>query len=377
MNKKKFILYQIKINLPILIIFASFATLLPLINVALSNITIEESSNNNIDSFIIFMSLVPYIFAFIYPLTIFSYRYYRPTVDFFYQMAVDKRFTKRVKILIGLFSSIGVLLITYLLSFIILFIRYNALLSLGKTLVNINFSAFFIALPFIVLSLVATYSISLFCASLGNNQKDKFLLWFFSNVILFMFFTSISTYLLFIVSSLIAFQDYDVLINPLICSLSPLSIISIVSNTFSYLLVNGSWFSFASLSSILSLVFFILIIGFAVFSFIYTFNSKEKRGEFATINGSYNLLTYIIPHVAFLNVGIYITTTWSLGWSLIFYLPSIIFFAVYFVGYYFALVWYYKKLKMDKKNFLFYFINVGTVIALSIIICYFTFFRLF
>ncbi len=369
MSIKKYILHEFKTNLPLFIVFTVLSSLYAFLNAgtysfAISSTTIVLSSHGIALSFMV----VPFIFALIFPLTIFSYRYSRSSTDFYYQIAIDKRFFKRAKAILGLVVLLIVFTLTYLCGSLILLINYfTTSLQEGEKLAEFHFEGLVFSYPFLILTLLTSYAFSFFLGSLGSSNKDKILLFIFGSVLLFLtpgalYFTLVN---LFDLSKVGA--DTTIL-NPTFLSLSP-----ITSFEFSrYLVTNfcshGNLNYFGSgVAQISMLVSYLVQIILGVLAFIFTFNREERSGEYALISGAYDIITYLIPHLSFLSVGLYVAFTfYSMGLSS-FFILSIFFLFVYYASYYFALVWYYKKLKLPKKDFIALISNSIIVLALAVI----------
>lgn len=368
MNIKKYIFHEFKTNLVLFIVFGVFSALLTFLNTAtysfyLSYSGFVTSSNDISFSF----SVVPFIFALVYPLTIFSYRYSRSSSDFYYQIAIDKRFYKRTKAILGLIILVAVFTITYLFGYLILFLNYlTSSLKEGHNLMEFHFEGLAFSYPFLLLVLLLTYAFSFFLGSLSYSSKDKVLLFIFGSVLLFLTPGGLyfSAFNLFNLSKIDANM---VVLNPIYLSLSPLTSYKISRFISVNLCYYGNLSHFGdNVPEISMLICYLVQIVLGIFAFVFTFNRKEKSGEYALSSGATDTFSYLIPHICFLSIGLYASYTfYSFGISS-FFILSIFFLCVYLASYYFALVWYYKKLKLPKKDFIALISNCTIVLILAI-----------
>lgn len=371
MKIRQFIIHNIRINLPLFIVFAAFSVIMgitstmsqPLYTSGYSGLPYSKTT-------LLSLCIVPLIFAIVYPMTIFSYRYKRPSVDFFYQMPIDKRFTKRVKIIIGLIVLFSVFSINYFFNVLLLFIRTitsNEVTNVYLSKINYNFAGFFAAYPLLLVGILTTFAISLFFASLSNNKKDMILLWAFGSIILFTILSSFVTvvYSFMSINHFYKFQnEYDIN-HPLTLSLLPTAALFTPIAWMEELILNKPIELGNALITTLTIFFYIASILLGIAGFLYAFFLKERSGECASRSGGYNLLTTIVPHFAYFLIGLYVSVLWYLGATSYFIVPILIS-MMYIVGYYFSLVWYYKKLKINKSDLIIYICVNAFIFTLSL-----------
>ncbi len=371
MKKRQFIIHNIRINLPLFIVFAAFSLIVgitstmsqPLYTSGYSGLPYAKTT-------LLSLCIVPLIFAIVYPMTIFSYRYKRPSVDFFYQIPIDKRFTKRVKIIIGLIVLLSIFTINYFFNVLLLAIRTltsNEVTNVYLTKINYNFAGFFAAYPLLLMGIFTTFAISIFFTSLSNNKKDMILLWVFGSTILFTILSSFVSviYSFMSINNFYKFKnEYDIN-HPLTLSLLPSASIFTPIAWMEELILYKPIELGNALIATLTIFFYIASILLGVAGFLYAFLSNERSGECASKSGGYNFLTTILPHIAYFHVGLYVSILWYLGSSSYFIVPILIS-MIYTVGYYFSLVWYYKKLKINKVDLIIYICVNAVMFVLSL-----------
>ena len=96
MKMSKYIRLEIKQALPPFIIYTIFMALVSILGASNSDLYTSGviSTNTNIIPF----TIVAFIFALIYPLNLYLYRYKKSSVDFYYQLPIDKRKIRRCKL---------------------------------------------------------------------------------------------------------------------------------------------------------------------------------------------------------------------------------------------------------------------------------------
>lgn len=360
MKMSKYIRLEIKQALPPFIIYTIFMALVSILGASNSDLYTSGmiSTYTNITPF----TIVAFIFALIYPLNLYLYRYKKSSVDFYYQLPIDKRKIRRCKFLVGLAGLLISFIVFYLFSVIILMIRVNGATPPSSDyfyIIDYNFAAYFLALPIYIIVFVLTYSLSSFLASLGNNAKDSILIWVFSFCILTFFISSFSTYTCLLTTASKG-KPSNLFSNPLVSSFSPLFLYvdtnAVVSKFIMY--TNPFKASGKDLTiMIITIIFYVLNIIIGVLAFIYVWLKKDRSGEYCTINGGFNAFSKLLPHICAFIISFYVSSLWLIfGFDTAYIVPIILFF-VYGTAYYLSLALYYKRWKISKMD-LFIFIGV-------------------
>lgn len=361
MKMSKYIRLEIKQALPLFIIYTIFMALVSILGA--SNSTLYTggviSTSTNVPSF----TIMAFIFALVYPLNLYLYRYKKSSVDFYYQLPIDKRKIRRCKFLVGLSGLLISFIVFYLFSIIILMIRVSNATPPASDyyhLIDYNFGAYFIALPIYILVFALTYSLSAFLSSIGNNAKDTILIWIFGFCILTFCFSSFSTYVYMLIRASKG-NASNLFSNPLASSFSPLFLYidtNLMLSKFIYY-VNP----FANVTGkdltvmIITIIFYVINVIFGILAFLYVWFKKEISGEYCVINGGYNTFTKLLPHICAFIISLYVSSLWYIfGYGTAYIVPILLFF-VYVTAYYLSIALYYKRWKISKID-LFIFIGV-------------------
>lgn len=367
MSIKSFVFSEMKNRLPLFIVFTVFSLLYAVLSASSFQFTIPSDGIYRSASNIVgFFAFFPLVFAFVYPLTIFSYRYSKSSTDFYYSLPIDKRVFKRGNAIVGLIALVAIFTSAYLFGSLVLLLKCSTtVLKANETFIEFHFEGLLISYPFLLLSLLTAYGISFFFSSLGYGQKDKILLFIFGNVCLFFNPSVLYTlFYFFFDGSKLGLNSFLVL--PTYLSLSPIANYVVSEQITSSLCSSMRFISFSRIENVVKFVFYWLQIALSVLGFIYAFNKKERSGEAALTSGAYDTLTYLIPHLAFLTAGIYISFTFYSYGIFSFYILPFFLIMIYFACYYFALVWYYKRLKISKKDLIFFISGCSFVTVLAI-----------
>ncbi len=369
MDKRKFIKQELRSKIIFIAVFAIFNLLWGLLGSLrisfYSSGAIFIYSNTNT----LYTSFFPFLFASIYPLTIFSYRYSKPSVDFFYQMPVDKRYIKRVRMIIGLLAIFLIFTLNFLLDTMIVAIRYgNTPLPPSSEVyyrkVEYNFLGYLLSYPLLLVAFFVAFGVSSFFASLSNNKKDMILLVFFGLAILFTAFLSF-----WAIITGFAGEELPVVCNlgnPLEFSFAPVSsLFNAIRWSENVVLGIDSSDSTGVLALRIVSYSFSIICG--IFGFFYAYFAKERSGEAASSNGGYDAFTVYLPHLCFFFLGILAASRWAYRYSFTsYFIGSIILSLAYLLSYYFLVAFYYKRLKIAKRDLYAYFAVAACFIVLSL-----------
>ncbi len=306
-------------------------------------------STSNIVSF----TIIPIIFALSYPLNLYLYRYKKSSVDFYYQLPLDKRKIRRCKFLVGLSLMLVSFIVFYLLSVIILIIRVNSASAPNGDycyLIDYNFAAYFIALPIYIVVFTLTYSLSSFLASIGNNAKDTALIWLFLFLISTFFLSSISTYVGMLIKASKG-KASNLFSNPFASSFSPLFLYIDTNLVFSKFTIYINPFKATGNDltvMIIAIIFYVINVIIGVLAFLYVWFKKEISGEYCVINGGYNTFSKLLPNICAFVISFYVSSLWYIFGSGTAYIVPIIIFFVYGTAYYLSIALYYKRWKIAK-----------------------------
>lgn len=367
MDKRRFIKQQIKSDLLFIIVFAAFALLWGLLGA--THVTFYSSGaiflyqNTNLS----YSAFFPFLFASIFPLTVFTYRYDKPSTDFFFQMPIDKRYIKRVRLLIGLIALFLFFTVNFFLDMAIVAVRYLNSPELPDEYIHrldYNFLGYLVAYPLLLISFFVAFGVSSFFASLSNNKKDMVLMTGFGLLTLLLAFFSFASLILSFAGELPT--GYTDAINVLNFSLSPLTTLFDAISWSENLILGYSSYYVDGLKAI-QIVLYVLAVAIGIFGFFFAFFSKERSGEDASTNGGYNAFTILLPHLCFFFLGLAASSRWAyeVAYSSYFIGASIITLA-YLVAYYFLLCLYYKRLKLNKRD-LYAYIGVSLTFAIMAI----------
>ncbi len=363
MDKKRFIVQEIKAKIVFIAVFAVFNLLFGLLGSMRVNFYTSGANFVYLNTNLFYVSFIPFLFAMIYPLTVFSYRYSKPSVDFFYQLPVDKRYVKRVRMIIGLSAIFILFTLNYLLDLSIVASRYvNTPLptSIYYRKYEYDFLAYLLAYPLLLLAFFVAFGVSSFASSLSHNKKDNCLLASFLFLLLFLSF--FSTYL-FSVS--IGGGNISSFANPLEFSFAPTCVFFDAVRWGEWVLIGQKPYYEADFETVMRFLLYFTSVIIGVFGFLYAYFGKERSGEAASINGGYNALTVSLPHITFFFLGLLVSIDWSSGRAYSsFYLGPITLSLAYLLSYYFLLAYYYKKLRIAKRDLCIY---------IAVVICFVVF----
>jgi len=385
MNKKNYIIYEIKRFLPQLIIFAG-VYLVSIMQYFLQYTLLPGNGGGGfpyiLDPTILYVLLliIPSLAAFVYPIFVYTYRFSKNGLDIFYQSSVDKKFFRRVKFLIGLIGLISIFVVIYLGSislFTIAYeINYATAIKNGVEITRRYYSSFYFLLPLFALSIGSIYTIGCFLCSFANNIKDLFVTYISGFVVLSFFGTAFATFLNIFTNFA---YDYSIFINPIQFGFMPfiptiyLGMIGFYHSTNNVLNIffHTNNIASADLYAVVWFISSILVLALGILSVFHVLYHKERSADYRTIHGGYSWYTKYIVHLAALVIGIYEVCLSNISGSIIFATtaPFAIFTAISYAGiYYLVLALYNKKWTLDKKDLIAMIANDGIIVVVTIIV---------
>lgn len=385
MNKKKYIIYEIKRFLPQLIIFAG-VYLVSIMQYSLQYTFLPGVGGSGFPYILepsilyVLLLLVPSIAALVYPIFIYNYRFSKNGLDIFYQSSVDKKFFRRVKFLIGLIGLISIFVVIYLSS-ISLFavayeINYAEAIKNGAEITKRYYSSFYFLLPLLALSIGSIYTIGCLLCSFANNIKDLFITYISGFIVLSLFGTAIGTLANVFVD---VATSYFFLINPIYFGLMPLIPTIYLGMVGYFHSTNNNLNIFFQTNNVMTadtyaVVWFIssiLVLLLGIASIFHVLYHKERSADYRTIHGGYSWYTKYIVHAAALVLGIYEVCLANISGSIfsVITIPFAIFSAISYAGmYYLVLALYNKKWTFDKKDLIAMITNDGIFLLVTIMV---------
>lgn len=345
------------------------------------------------------------IFTMLLPFFANSYRYSLQSADTFYQIGKNKKSIRWVNNLLLLGSFIAILTVAFTIAIGILFVRQ--LPNIGRPdevtyvsgevtevtrYVFFNFGYYVPAYLLIVVFAILNYAISYFFVTRANNLVDSIILLILGEFILAI---GIMTPIWFtmLCQSLADNGDHVVFMNESFligtrtsCFVSPIAWIiyffdglitgneSLFVRQMSDLVFDGP-VAFGLAMSIVCVVIFFAVAGFGIYKFL---TEKESSGELAGKPVGRDTFQYIIFHMAFGLIGLWIGSLQSLLGSSLTVLTNQVFAVVLFISemgffgaaYYVLFGLLRRNFRMNKKELILFISIVGTdfIIDLSLLI---------
>ncbi len=292
MTIKKLIKRQLIEYLPVLVIFAILALAITLCTCMFlitsfpikpggifANKKSLASSPFPITECLLYIGLV---LSTLFPLAVYRYRYSRKKVDFYKSTSCGEITLRRVRIILLLITSLIILTICFIIGFLYQMIEqaiYNSHQQSIEDIYHFNLLYYFLAFLAVLFATVINFFITLFFASLANNQKNAVICVILGHT--FLCLLTIAFLSTFIINP--STSDY-------LYSLSYVNECVLIIGVLNDLTRNLSF-------QIKVIPFtFITVINFAiaVFGFFYTWFNKDPKAEYAGKQEPCSLVEYIL-----------------------------------------------------------------------------------
>lgn len=360
----------------------------------------------SISSGILAMMIPVTIFTMLLPFFANSYRYSMQSADTFYQIGKNKKSIRWVNNLLLLGSFIAIFTAAFMLAIAILFARQAPNIGRPDDVVHpepgskqvthylfFNFGYYVPVYFLIVVFAILNYAISYFLVTRANNLVDSIILLLLGEFILSIGIMTPIWFSLLCQALAYSGDNYSAFINETFligtrtsCFVSPIAWIiyffdglitgtgSLFVSQMSDLILDGPA-TFGLVMSIVCVVVYLAVAGFGIYKFL---SEKESSGELAGKPVGRDIFQYIIFHMAFGLIGLWIGSLQSLLGGTLTALTNQVFAVVLFISemgffgaaYYVLFGLLRRNFKMNKKELILFISIVGVdfIIGLTLLI---------
>lgn len=368
MNNKKFIAYQLKCWVPILVLSCIFMAIVFWVEVASMNILHRPSEHgpyyDTNGASAILSSIIPAMtLTLIYPFSIFEYRFSKNRADTFLQLPLKEGQLKRTRLNLSLLILLAGYTVTFWIGVIFLLIRCGTTtlstdyIAAGYTIANYNFLGYLFVYLLSLLFLAAEFYTNAFLVQLGNTSKEGSTYLMMGQMILLLAEFSFHVY---IVNGLM--MDYYLnysLPQPSTFSIgTPIYLIYNLFNNYTVGISNVPGFASMAVNEWANFIVPIIVgAGAAVALYLV----PDPSGEYYGKPGPRNVWISIIPHVFFFLVGLNIFRLMGIAAAFMIYL-------LFVLGYYMSLASLYRSFRIPKREIIVMVSVSGAVLVLTAIV---------
>lgn len=359
-----------------------------------------------LSSGILFAMIPVAIFTMLLPFFANSYRYSLQSADTFYQIGKNKKSIRWANNLLLLGSFIAIFTLAFTIAILMLFARqapnigrpdevttYSENMEEVKHYLFFNFGYYVPVYFLIVVFAILNYAISYFLVTRANNLVDSIILLLLGEFILSIGIMTPIWFSLLCQALAYSGDNYSAFINETFligtrtsCFVSPIAWIiyffdglitgtgSLFVSQMSDLILDGP-VTFGLVMSIVSVVVYFAVAGFGIYKFL---SEKESSGELAGKPVGRDTFQYIIFHMAFGLIGLWIGSLQSLLGGTLTALTNQVFAVVLFISemgffgaaYYVLFGLLRRNFKMNKKELILFISIVGVdfIIGLTLLI---------
>ena len=354
---KKFIRYQLKEWLPIfLIILVIYASIMLTVSF---NYSLETDYRPSISFPALGYIFTPLLISTsVMPLVVYSYRFNKRKSDIYYLFSLKENELKNTRLILGLVSILIITTVLYWLSMLILGIRYNIAKDLNPSKYNWNWIQI-IPLYFMTIVIgITNYFVSSYLINLGNNILDSIIYYFLGETILCLIVIVPLLLIYKYNDSILPYQNFFTSSFKTLCTFS----LGEGLHHIFYPLLNNEKYLMDDMNNIICIICLVISIILGIISSIYVIIKKDPSGEYSGSYKQRDLMTKIIPYVAFFFFNNYIIINLLGSSYVIFELISSI---ILISGEYLLIALINRNFKLDKFHLTALLINYGLYL-----ICY-------
>ena len=303
-------------------------------------------------------------------LFVFTYRTKKQSVDVFYQAAYSPTTLKRVRVFIGLAIVIISITVAFLVGFTIYALRYAATpeVAQGQTVdrirLDLDLGGYVLGYVLVLVTVVAQYFINCFLVSLGDYTLDQLFLLVFGNLLLILFFTGPTGYVLFLLSANNIHVDNNVS-SIVVYGFGPVGAFA-TSSSIIQRIVNKTPINMG-LEEGNAIGATVLHIVFGAACAIFNCFMPDPSGEHADVAGPRNKYIALIPHGGALALGFLVSIVGALfSPSTQTVLPYFVY-LLYGVAYYSLLSLWRHSFKPSKLDLICFLSVFGSILVLMVI----------